>query len=492
MMLPAAFILSMQRFVIPLLILLLSSWVLAHPADTSNDGAISAQELAIYAGTGPSADLLQQAQNVFQLGAQGAYSSESVGSSTVYVPSNAAYTFASLERYHSAPFSSVLVGALPQQNTNYIAYGSHPSNLARYFPISLWESVGGWTLTVPGFAQHFDAGTRINVFIHEEGMPLDDSQRLEVGQFSIAPVDVEAASGANQQFLDNIDSTIAKLEILTGIDYSDYFVNGQKVLSSVSDPFDQLEIGVVCYLQDPNLDGGLRSTLSLLNEFPEFAAEMNGALDFLASQGTGQVNGVMAQFRTQFTAFGATAKKGKPTKTLISDSPSAQELLDGMLDAAVAESMLMEPLFGPGAGAANTALGFAGLPGKIVSGSVGMTTAVLQFRYSRIAAQNPSSAKLKAMFSKTTFHQDECDVTGSWTAQADAKSKEWLVDKAAFDLLLGTVGVFDAASNTVKVANAFGKTGNVNKGLETLRDVESFNRVDVASAAGQFSERRRE
>lgn len=457
----------------------------AHPADTSGDGRIQARELASYSTTSPSADLLQQASNIYQLGDDGAYETISLGAGSIHRPVNPAYQFVSLESYAAAPLSEVNVAPLPAIQTSYIAYFSLPSDLATHYPLALEGSQNSLSFRVPLLPQFLTAGGTINLFINREGGAPGGPDEKQAGQFKITPYAANTVPNGLSSYQAKVNQLVSRLEVVSGLDYSNFFVGGSKRLSSVSDPYDRLEIGAVCLLQDPNLEGSVPHTLNLLAEEPGLSEAVEEPLDILAGLATGRIPQVIDQFQTQFRPpIQPSPNRRRSTGDTIN---TPQELFDQMLDAEVALQMLDDPMFSPSAGAANTALGFAGLPGKVISGSIGLTTAVLQFQYSRRAYQNPSSAKVNATFSKTTFYQDECNEPGMWSATLSAESKEWNVDKSLLDLVLGGVGALQAAGDVAKVANALGKSGDVAAARNALNQVESFNGEDVDLAAGTFT-----
>ena len=455
----------------------------AHPADTSGDGRISGNELAAYAGLGPSKDLLQQAQNIFQLGVGGTYGSTSVGASMVHLPVNGGYQFVALERYRAEPLTMVEVKGLPSSSEGYVAFASYPSDLARYFPLSLLASGGKVSLVVPILPEALNRETKINVYLVEKGEGPTSTGRFDAGQISIAPMTHGGAGGVDD-FLGDLDRMVEELERISGIDYSDFFGGGIKNIDSVSDPFDQFEIGLVCYLQDPQLEGGLRLSLASLRSSPELGGDFEVVLDEMFRRGGAEVRDVISQFTTQFVSD--KSKKNRPRFKSTKSVTTANELLDAMLDAEVAKSMLESAIFTPEASAVNTAVGFAGAPGKIVSGSIGVTSAAMQIRYERMAFQNPSSATLKATFTKTQFYQDECWVLGQWSATADATSKEWRADAAFLEAALSGVGALDTAWDTAKVALALRQTGNAAEATKVFHEFESFGGLDVAKSAGEF------
>lgn len=466
-----------------LLLVIFSDFTLAHPADTSLNGRIEATELAAYSASSPSENLLQQASNIFQLGQSGSYSGITFKARSVFTPVNSAYRFLTLETYAATPLNVVEVAPLPAIPTSYTAYFSLPSNLTRYYRLQLEGDHTSLSFRVPLIPKFLTSGGTVNLFVGPEGDAPGGLNEWTAGQFYIEPFSADTSAGALASYQGQVNAMVDRLEVITGNNYSDFFVGGGKSLSSVSDPFERLEIGMVCLLQDPSLEGSIPHTLALLGTEPELMAAVQASLDVLTEQRTGDIGQVIDQFKTQFRP------PIPPSRTRSADSPinTPEQLFDLMLDAEVASQMLKDPMFSQEAGAANTALGFAGLPGKVISGSVGLTTAILQLQYSRRAFQNPSSAKINAGFTKTTFYQDECDEPGSWTATLSAESKEWRVDKALLDLVLSSVSALEAAGDVATVAKALGSSGNISAGRQALNNVESFDAGDIGSASGQFS-----
>lgn len=388
---------TLYRYLIGWLLLFPTYVGSAHPADTSGNDRIEALELAVYSATAPSADLLQQASNIYQLGNNGAYEVVPFETRSIYRPVNPVYQFVTLEIYAAAPLSREEVAPLPAIPTSYVAYFSLSSNLAKHYPLELNGDSGSLSFRVPLLPQFLTSGGKINLFINREGGIPGGADERQAGQFGIEPYAADSSPGALGSYQAKINQLVSRLEVVTGLDYSNYFVGGAKRLSSVSDPFDQLEIGMICLLQDPNLEGSVPHTLNRLAEEPELSAAVEEPLDVLAELATGNVQQVIDLFQTQFRPpIQAAPNRRRSTGEAIN---TPQELFDQMKDAEAARLTLEDPMFSPSAGAANTALGFAGLPGKVVSGSIGLSTAILQFQYSRRAFQNPSSAKIHAEFS---------------------------------------------------------------------------------------------
>lgn len=461
----------------------------AHPADLDRNNRLSAGELAGYAATSPDANLLQQALNIITSGDQGAYETLQIDGADVFLPIAANVTFAALGRYHAPPLTAIPVASLPAQATTWRAWAISSHNRLLPHPVAFT----GTQVICPFLPEFAFAGTTVEIVFSPAGASHPD--RISAGSLSIAPADATGTIGAAASISASLTAFVDDFSSLTGVDYRQFFTGQTSDLSSVTDPFEQLEIGAICQLADPNCPGSLPNLLAQLQSDPALGAEILPVLDVLAAAQSDQLTRIFDRLRTEFPSV-TNGKNGPGSKKKPAlqprDGQAKSETFDAMglivaiLDARVAEEMLNDPIFSPSAGAVNTGVGFAGPIGAAVSGSVGLTTAVLQARYERTAFQGPSSATLSADFSKLNFFQDNCDSPGMWTATATATSKEWRADKAVLDLALNSVSALGTAADAAKLANGLSAAGDVKAANAVWKEAAAFNADDVGLAASQF------
>ncbi|MGE9294734.1 MAG: hypothetical protein ACQKBV_00385 [Puniceicoccales bacterium] len=470
----------------------------AHPADTNQDGRVSAGELATYVGqNGPDSELSLQGVNIWKFGEL--YSTLIDGADTYYVPNPAdGRRFVALETLNPVPATMIKVVGLPDNPAGYVAYYQVGGLEEVTFDTTIVADNGENRLVVPPHPLTPMLGGELSYAIYPAGTEPTVENSFYSGQLSVqgltaAPNELQALRGKVNQLVDRLGQR-------NGVDYSAYFTGGIYENGPFNSEAELAQIAAIRYLADPDFPGGFVELEHqiLSGDDPAIVSLREQVNALIAQAGvTDFIDEYLDQFEADggpgnFQASARLARSGSEDFLLDPNPTDGASLNQLMREQYVAEQMLTESIFSPEVGAVTAAMSLAGAPGKVAAAPISVTITGLKVEYEAMANTYPSEGKLNAEFTRKEYFQDQCDQAGEWTATAVVKSKGWSIDGVATDVALTAIGAGGAAADGIKAFKAAGAASNaadavdtgvrtalINKSIETAQTGTDFIRDEA-------------
>lgn len=480
-----------QKFFLPIVLATSASFAF-HPADLNQDDSINDTEFVTYAGlVGTSDDSALVAGNIWKHGED--YSAITDNSVDYYIPSpSTGESYVALESLSVEPAVAERIIGLPSYSGGYTASYQVPGVDEVSYESELYEDSGEYFLVAPPHPVTPAEGGILTFTIYPADQQPSAANAYYIGQVTVAAI--QPASFGISELRTKASTLISRLEARNDIDFSDYFTGGPLVNGPFENEGQMQQVIAMRFLADPQFPGGL---IDLDQEIlsgtdPEIVALRNQIEALIEGSG---LESYIDEYLNQFPSDGGAAalaalpKRTNAKSTARSVNPTDAATLNKLMrEQHVAEQMLTSNIFSPQAGAALSAIGLAGAPGKVATAPVSVTITALRVEYESIANTYPASGTITAEYSQTEFLQDECE-NASWTASATVQSKGWSIDGVATDVALTAIGAaggvgegikaFKATASTAQVVDTGTRAALLSKTIETAETTRDFARDEI-------------